>query len=86
MLHEEVASQPQGACGDMLVLPIYAALPPELQVSPPRGLHPPTTCPLPSLAWLPASPCCPPASCSYLTRLCLSLPPLVFFLGVLDTL
>ena len=36
LLHEEVASQPEGACGDMLVLPIYAALPPELQV-----MHPP---------------------------------------------
>ena len=32
MLHEEVGSQAEGACGDMLVLPIYAALPPELQV------------------------------------------------------
>ncbi|DBA88218.1 TPA: hypothetical protein ACH3X1_016577 [Trebouxia sp. C0004] len=31
MLHEEVGSQPEGTCGDMLVLPIYAALPPELQ-------------------------------------------------------
>lgn len=36
LLHEEVASQSEGACGDMLVLPIYAALPPELQV-----MHPP---------------------------------------------
>ena len=33
LLHEEVASQPEEACGDMLVLPIYAALPPELQAS-----------------------------------------------------
>ena len=34
MLHAEVGSQAEGACGDMLVLPIYAALPPELQVRP----------------------------------------------------
>ena len=33
LLHEEVASQPEEECGDMLVLPIYAALPPELQAS-----------------------------------------------------
>lgn len=32
MLHEEVGSLSEGSCGDMLVLPIYAALPPELQV------------------------------------------------------
>lgn len=31
MLHEEVGSLSEGSCGDMLVLPIYAALPPELQ-------------------------------------------------------
>ncbi|KAL3149932.1 hypothetical protein ABBQ38_013295 [Trebouxia sp. C0009 RCD-2024] len=31
MLHEEVGALPEGTCGDMLVLPIYAALPPELQ-------------------------------------------------------
>ena len=31
MLHEEVGSLSEGTCGDMLVLPIYAALPPELQ-------------------------------------------------------
>lgn len=35
-LHEEVAAIPEGECEDMLVLPIYAALPPELQVSQPR--------------------------------------------------
>ena len=30
-LNDDVASMPAGACGDLLVLPIYAALPPELQ-------------------------------------------------------
>ena len=50
MLHEEVGSQPEGTCGDMLVLPIYAALPPELQVCPlccssPPSLHCIMTCP-----------------------------------------
>ena len=30
-LNDGVASMPAGACGDLLVLPIYAALPPELQ-------------------------------------------------------
>ncbi len=42
MLHEEVGSQPEGTCGDMLVLPIYAALPPELQVRPPCCSSSPT--------------------------------------------
>ena len=36
-LHEEVAAIPEGECEDMLVLPIYAALPPELQVSQPHA-------------------------------------------------
>jgi len=44
MLHEEVGSQPEGTCGDMLVLPIYAALPPELQVRPPCCSSSPTMC------------------------------------------
>lgn len=44
MLHEEVGSQPEGTCGDMLVLPIYAALPPELQVRPPCCSLSPTMC------------------------------------------
>ena len=43
MLHAEVGSQAEGACGDMLVLPIYAALPPELQVCPPTRSSPPIT-------------------------------------------
>lgn len=44
MLHEEVGSQPEGTCGDMLVLPIYAALPPELQVRPPCCSSSPIPC------------------------------------------
>ena len=44
MLHEEVGSQPEGTCGDMLVLPIYAALPPQLQVRPPCCSSSPTMC------------------------------------------
>ena len=44
MLHEEVGSQPEGTCGDMLVLPIYAALPPELQVRPPCCSSSPSMC------------------------------------------
>ena len=39
MLHEEVGSLSEGTCGDMLVLPIYAALPPELQACC-TSLHP----------------------------------------------
>ena len=31
-LNDAVRAAPPGSCGDMLVLPIYAALPPELQV------------------------------------------------------
>lgn len=31
-LNEEVAALPSDACMDLLVLPIYAAMPPELQV------------------------------------------------------
>ncbi len=34
MLNEGVASLPADSCMDLLVLPIYAALPPDLQVLP----------------------------------------------------
>jgi hypothetical protein len=32
-LEEQVASLPQGACADLLILPLYAAMPLELQVT-----------------------------------------------------
>lgn len=31
-LREEVAAMPEGACPDLLILPLYAAMPLELQV------------------------------------------------------
>ncbi len=37
-INETVAAMPSGSCGDLLALPLYAALPPELQV--PRPLSP----------------------------------------------
>ena len=37
MLNEGVAALPPDSCMDLLVLPIYAALPPDLQVH--LGLH-----------------------------------------------
>lgn len=52
-LQAGVAELPAGACMDLMILPIYAALPPELQVGP----HPPVThtlhssCPRPSLMY-----------------------------------
>ena len=39
MLNEGVASLPADACMDLLVLPIYAALPPDLQVLPRPPRH-----------------------------------------------
>lgn len=30
-INEGVASQPEGSCGPLLALPLYAALPPEMQ-------------------------------------------------------
>ena len=60
-LTEAVASMPEDACSDLLILPLYAAMPLELQVScslPSPSPHLAQCWPMPWRSWLQAAKSC----------------------------